>query len=69
MKLKYYKVCRVRCKRCGDVLEHVNQSKEDNYPRVLFCSCGQVGLDPSASLYRIQGEPGSFDDLSEEWEE
>lgn len=65
--MKFYRICRVRCKRCGDVLEHENKSREENYPRVLYCSCGAVGLDPAASMYRILGSKENFEDLSEEW--
>ena len=70
MALKYYKVCRVQCLSCGDVLKKINQSKEDNSSRVLYCSCGKVGLDPSASMYRILSFEGTaFVDLSEEWKD
>lgn len=69
MKEKYYRVCRVRCNCCGDVLEHVNRTKADNYPRIFYCSCGKVGLDPAAFGYRIVGNFDDFEDLSEEWKE
>ena len=67
--MKYYRVCRVRCKRCGEMLEHVNQTKDENAPRVMSCSCGAVGLDPSATLYRILGNSADYTDLSEEWDD
>ena len=70
---KYFKICRVRCLRCGDVLEYENKNKEDNPPFVLQCSCMRVALDPSATLYRIlaipPGTPEDYEDLSEPWEE
>lgn len=67
--LKYYKVCRVRCKLCGTVLEYVNRSKQDNgLGSALMCDCGKVGLDPSACLYRVLGDPENYEDLSEPWE-
>ena len=76
MEIKFFKVCRVRCKNCGDVLEHVNQSKQDNGAGMMWCTCGKIGLDPSACFYRIVGNEipegsfeNSFEDLSEEWEE
>ena len=69
MELKYYKVCRVRCKLCGDILEHTNKTKQDNYCRAILCSCKNTLLDPSASFYRIVGNPEDYEDLSEEWEE
>lgn len=65
--VKYYRVCRVRCKRCGNVLEHVNSTKDENASRVMYCTCGAVGLDPSATLYRILGNSDDYTDLSEEW--
>lgn len=67
--MKYYRVCRVRCKRCGDVLEHVNKTKDESAVRALYCSCGSVGLDPAAVMYRILGSPFDSEDLSEEWDE
>lgn len=67
--MKYYKICRVKCHCCGDVVEHVNQSKDDNHHITLYCSCGNVGLDPSATLYRIVSKSIDFEDLSEEWKE
>ena len=67
--MKYYRVCRVRCKRCGDVLEHVNQTKGESSTRVMYCSCGSVGLDPAAVMYRVLGSRSDFEDLSEAWDE
>lgn len=70
MDLKFYKVCRVKCKHCGDVLEYVNQSKEDNGPRLMMvCKCGRIGLDAAALAYRVMGADEDFEDLSEEWTE
>ncbi len=68
MELTYFRVCRVRCRSCGEVLEYRNQSKSDQGPgRAMTCPCGKTGLDPSASLYRVFGN--DFDDLSEKWED
>lgn len=69
MEIKYYRVCRVRCKCCGDVLEHINHTKDDNCHSILHCSCGKVSLDPAALMYRILGDPADYEDLSEEWKE
>ena len=66
--LKYFRVCRIRCLNCGDILEYRNRSKSDPGPRCpTWCRCGKVGLDPSAWAYRILGEP--FEDLSEPWQD
>lgn len=68
--MKHFKICRVRCLCCGDVIEHINHTKDDNSARVMYCSCRQVGLDPSASLYRVvTAEGANFEDLSEERKE
>lgn len=66
--MKYYKVCRVRCRLCGDVLEHVNQSKTER-SSLMLCSCRKVGLDPAAVMYRTLGNPEDYEDLSEPWPE
>lgn len=65
--MKYYKRCRVKCLRCKDVLEHVNQAKDDRLGYQLNCSCGKVRLDPAAIGYRILGDSDDYEDLSEEW--
>lgn len=69
MEIPYFKVCRVRCLLCGDVLEHENETTQDNSSRALWCSCGKTMLDPAASFYRICGPARQFEDLSEEWHE
>lgn len=66
MRTKFYHICRVRCRRCGDLLEYRNRSQQDRGPgRLLVCSCRKVALDPAACLYRILGEPEDYEDLSE----
>lgn len=66
--LKYYKICRVKCLRCGDVLEYENVSKTDMGPGSLMtCSCRKVALDPSVVLYRILGSQEDWEDQSVEW--
>ena len=65
--MKCYKICRVKCQQCEDVLEHVNRTKTDSHFRILWCSCGKVGLDPAAVGYRILGDPSDYEDISEEW--
>ncbi len=67
--LTYYRICRVKCKCCGDVLEYVNLTKNDTGSALLRCSCGKVALDPSPIMYRIIGASVDYEDLSEEWNE
>lgn len=64
--MKYYRICRVKCRWCGDLLEHINQAKADSHFRIRWYRCGKVGLDPAAVGYRIMGEPAAYEDLSEE---
>lgn len=64
------KICRIRCKLCGDVLEYTNRSDSDMGPgRVMLCGCGLVGLDPSSVNYRVLAVPPAtledVEDLSE----
>lgn len=67
--MKYCKICRVRCLRCGSLLEHINRTKTENSISTMWCCCGRVGLDPAAVGYRILGKPEDYVDLSEEWPE
>ena len=70
MEMKYYKANRIRCTKCGDILEYIHKDKDSNPGYVLRCKCGVVALDPSACMYRIlYQEDGDFEDLSEEWVE
>lgn len=74
MELQYYRVCRVRCRLCGTIVEWRNRSKNDSGPgRILYCQCGKVGLDPAALMPRILVMlPATFDDveqLFEPWED
>ena len=50
---RWLKVCRVRCKLCGDVLERTYQSRKDYGGQMFWCSCGNLGLDPDPVLWRI----------------
>lgn len=65
--LTYYRVNRIRCKRCGDVLEHVHLTKEIKRHAMLTCSCGAVQLDPHVIAPRVFGALEDIEDLSEVW--
>lgn len=70
MELQYYRICRLRCRRCGSTIEWKNRSKDDRGPGYpMYCQCGKVAIDPSAVAYRILGSDEDFEDLSEKWEE
>lgn len=65
--MEYFRVLRVHCKCCGDVLEHSFNSKTER-GRLMLCSCRKVGLDPAAVMYRILGDSEDYEDQSEAWE-
>lgn len=64
--MKYYKICRVRCLRCSEILEYENRNRLDS-GRLQICQCRSVALDPAAVMYRILGNSEDYEDLSEEW--
>lgn len=64
--MKYYKICRVHCRCCGDILEYINRTKNDS-GSMICCSCRKVWLDPAAVMYRILGDPEDYQDCSKEW--
>ena len=63
----FYRVCRIRCKCCGDVLERTFQTKEMKSYDMQWCQCGKVALDPHVVAYRVIGYPEDYEDLSEKW--
>lgn len=65
--LRYYRINRIRCKRCGDILEHVHQTKEIKRHAMMSCSCGAVQLDPHVLAPRVFGVLEDIEDLSEVW--
>lgn len=67
--LTHYRVCRLKCNCCGDVLAHINRTKEPQSYRLLTCSCGKVQLVTHIFAYHIIGFPEDYEDLSEKWPE
>lgn len=65
--LTYYRVNRIRCKWCSEVLEHVHQTKEIKRHALMSCSCGAVQLDPHVIAPRVFGALEDIEDLSEVW--
>lgn len=65
--LTYYRVNRIRCKRCGDILEHVHLTKEIKRHTMMSCSCGAVQLDPHVIAPRVFGALKDIECLSEVW--
>lgn len=52
-------VNKIRCKKCGDVIE--SKSVHD----FKFCKCESVAVDGGHNYLRRLGEPENWDDLSE----
>lgn len=52
-------VNKIRCKKCGDVIE--SKSVHD----FKFCKCQSVAVDGGHDYLRRVGEIGSWEDLSE----
>ena len=50
---------RIRCKRCGDIIE--SESVHD----FKFCSCEAVAVDGGRDYLRRCGAPDDYEDLSE----
>ena len=65
--LRYYRVNRIKCKRCGGLLECVHPTKEIKRHAMLSCSCGAVQLDPHVLAPRVFGVLDDIEDLSEVW--
>lgn len=71
MDLKYFRICRVRCNSCGQILEWHAHSKTDCALGMLVCDCRKIGLSPAASLYRIAAleKDAVWEDLADPWDE
>ena len=52
-------VNKIRCKKCGDVIE--SKSVHD----FKFCKCDSVAVDGDHNYLRRLGEPENWEDLSE----
>lgn len=52
---------RIRCKKCGDIIE--SMSRHD----WVQCSCGACFVDGGHDYMRVGGNEGDWEDLSE-WE-
>lgn len=52
-------VNKIRCKKCGDVIE--SKSVHD----FKFCKCESVAVDGGHNYLRRLGEPENWEDLSE----
>ena len=61
----YLSVCRVKCKRCDDVLERRYKSPNDYGGGMMTCTCGAVGFDPGPVIWRVNGNYDDYEILHE----
>ena len=54
--MEYLAVCKVRCKKCGDVLGREYQSANEHGGPMEYCSCGAIGFDPDPITWRVAGD-------------
>lgn len=50
---------RIRCKKCGDVIESFHRHD------FKWCSCGACAVDGGHDYLKRTGDPESWDDISE----
>lgn len=64
------RICRVKCNRCGDMLEYRHKTKTESPHVLLTCRCKTVTIDPVPMALRIlYKNAGDFTELHEYWEE
>ena len=67
--MEYCKVCKIRCKKCSDVLGKEYQSPNQPGGPMSYCSCGAIGFDPDPIAWRVVGNiedcEGLFEKASE----
>lgn len=63
--MEYLSVCKVRCKKCGDVLGREFNSPDETGAVMEYCSCGAIGFDPDPIAWRIIGDIDGFEKLFE----
>lgn len=63
--MKYLSVCKVRCKKCGDVLGREFNSPTETGATMEYCSCGAIGFDPDPITWRISGNIDDCESLFE----
>lgn len=56
--VKYYKLCRLICKRCGYVIERTYKSSEDYGGGTETCTCGAFSYDPHPLWPRLTWSSG-----------
>lgn len=62
------RVCRVKCNRCGDILEYKHKSKWETPHVLLMCRCKAITIDPAPMSMRILFQNESdFTALHEYW--
>ena len=61
---------KVRCKKCGDIIEYKDRSDASYRGRPLLCKCGAVELDITGGFSRILGSSDDCEVMTKHyWEE
>ncbi len=63
--MKFLRVCKVRCKHCGDVLGKEYSSPNQHGGPMTVCSCGKIGFDPDPVIWRALGREEDLEKLFE----
>lgn len=65
---KTIRVCRVKCNRCGCVIEYEHKSKTETPHVLLTCTCKSITVDPAPMSTRILCKSeDDFTELHEYW--
>ncbi len=63
--MKFLRVCKVRCKHCGDILGREYASSSEHGGPLTMCTCGKIGFDPGPICWRVLGEMEDLETLFE----
>jgi len=71
-KVSIWKINRVCCSECGDIIEYIHETQESNPGHLVTCKCGDTSIDPCAyAMYRViyKNPNNPPEDLSVLWED
>ena len=66
---KHIRICRVRCRRCGDLLEYIHKSKTETPHMLLVCTCKAIIVDPDPISTRVIGNDEDYEELHDYWDD
>lgn len=50
---------KIKCKKCNTIIEG------DKKGHLIWCSCGSCSIDETCYYYRINGNPGDYEEIKE----